>query len=385
MFDFFVTQPEQKFIHSQMEDGTLEKRYQELVVKHHIQSDAGQIKVLGHLQQLMNNITAQLELELEQQSIFNRLLSTPKKTTKSLYIFGDVGRGKSMLMDVFFDACPIDSKRRVHFHAFMQEVHEFMYQWRKKSEGDPLPALATKIKKESLLLCFDEFHVTDIADAMLLARLFTRLFKMGIVFVATSNQHPDDLYKNGLQRELFLPFITLLKQSTEILELVAKEDYRLSHLKAMKTTFYSESKGGNDFLQQSFNELTNGGNTEVRTLKVKGREIIFSRVHGDILLSSFDELCGKALGPADYLAIADEFSTILMAGIPRLSIEIRDQIRRFVTLIDALYEYNVKLICTSVLPVEQLSIEDKNFDFKRTRSRLSEMQSEKYLQRKHLG
>ena len=226
--------------------------------------------------------------------------------------------------------------------------------------------------------------MTDIADAMLLSRLFTRLFKLGVFFVATSNQHPDDLYKNGLQRELFLPFIELLKQSSDILELVAKEDYRLSHLKAMKTTFFSESEGGHVFLQQSFNELTNDGSIELRSLKVKGRELNFETVHGDILLTSFDELCGKALGPADYLAIANEFNTILIAEIPRLSAEIRDQSRRFVTLIDALYEHNVKLICTAAVPVEQLTIKDNTFDFKRTRSRLIEMQSDRYIHRQHL-
>ncbi|MCK5479007.1 MAG: cell division protein ZapE, partial [Methylococcales bacterium] len=175
------------------------------------------------------------------------------------------------------------------------------------------------------------------------------------------------------------------KQSADILELVAKEDYRLSHFKAMKTTFYSEPEGGYDFLQQSFNELTNDGSRETRKLLVKGRELNFQTVHGDILLTSFNEICGRPLGPADYLAIASEFSTILIADIPSLSIEIRDQVRRFVTLIDALYEQSVKLICTSVAPPEQLYLEMGDFNFKRTRSRLIEMQSERYLQRKHLG
>ncbi|MCK5188947.1 MAG: AFG1 family ATPase, partial [Methylococcales bacterium] len=319
------------------------------------------------------------------QQVFSRLLTSSEKSAKSVYIFGDVGRGKSMLMDVFFEACPIDSKRRVHFHAFMQEVHEYMHHWRGKYEGDPLPSLAVNIRQSALLFCFDEFHVTDIADAMLLSRLFTRLFNLGVVVVATSNQHPDDLYKNGLQRELFLPFIALLTQSADILELVAKEDYRLSHFKAMKTTFYSEPEGGYDFLQQSFNELTNDGSRETRKLLVKGRELNFQTVHGDILLTSFNEICGRPLGPADYLAIASEFSTILIADIPSLSIDIRDQVRRFVTLIDALYEQSVKLICTSVAPPEQLYLEMGDFNFKRTRSRLIEMQSERYLQRKHLG
>jgi len=267
----------------------------------------------------------------------------------------------------------------------MLEVHNYMHLWRATNQGDSLPSLATKIKQESMLLCFDEFHVTDIADAMLLSRLFTRLFQLGVIFVATSNQHPDNLYKNGLQRELFLPFIALLKQSADILELDGKEDFRLSHFKAMKTTFYSEPDGAEDFLLHSFNELTNDGKIETRILKIKGRELTFTTVHSDILMTSFSELCGKDLGPIDFLAIVSEFSTILIAGIPLLSSEIRNQARRFVTLIDAIYEHNVKLICTATVPAEQLSIEDSSFDFKRTRSRLIEMQSEKYLQRKHLS
>ncbi|MCK5479008.1 MAG: cell division protein ZapE, partial [Methylococcales bacterium] len=158
MFDFLLKQPEQNFNHSQLTGDLLEKCYQELVVKHHIQSDAGQIKVLGHLQQLLDNISEQIELE--KQPVFSRLLASPQKTAKSLYIFGDVGRGKSMLMDVFFEACTIESKRRVHFHAFMQEVHEYLHHWRGKYEGDPLPSLAVNIRQSALLFCFDEFHVT---------------------------------------------------------------------------------------------------------------------------------------------------------------------------------------------------------------------------------
>ena len=381
MFKFLS--PSEQIIHSQIDSQLLEKSYQELVLNHHLQSDNEQLKVLNHLQQLLNSIANQADQE--KQSVISRLISTPHKNSKSLYIFGDVGRGKSMLMDLFFEACPIRSKRRVHFHAFMQEVHDYMHRWRMTHEGDSLPFLATKIRKETLLLCFDEFHVTDIADAMLLSRLFTRLFKLGVIFVATSNQHPDDLYKDGLQRQLFLPFIALLKQSADILELDAKEDYRLSHFKSMKTTFYSEPDGAEDFLQQSFNELTNDGKIETKVLKIKGRELKFSTVHSDILMTSFEELCGKDLGPVDFLAIVSEFSTILLAGIPQLSSEIRNQVRRFVTLIDAIYEHNVKLICTATVPAEQLTIKDSSFDFKRTRSRLIEMQSEKYLQRKHLA
>jgi len=260
-----------------------------------------------------------------------------------------------------------------------------MHHWRAKYTGDPLPSLAVKIRQSSLLLCFDEFQVTDIADAMLLARLFTRLINQGVVFVATSNQHPDDLYKNGLQRDLFLPFIEQLKQSSEILELVAKEDYRLLHFKSMGATFHlGNNAEGLEFLQQRFDELTNDGCMETRVLHIKARVLEFAKAHGDILFSSFTELCGRTLGPADYLVVASEFSTILIADIPVLSKENKDQARRFVTLIDTLYEKNVKLICTIAQPIEQIDFKDRDFDFKRTRSRLIEMQSEKYFQRKHL-
>lgn len=378
MFDFLLKQAIQKPQHSELYNDSLEKRYQELVVRHHIDSDAAQIQVLGHLQHLLDNISEQADKK--NQLIFNQLLPSAK-TTKSLYIFGDVGRGKTMLMDVFYQACPIKLKRRVHFHTFMQEVHEYIHQSRKDKKKNPLKFLAKSIRKTSLLLCFDEFHVTDIADAMLLSRLFTELINQGVVFVATSNQHPDDLYKNGLQRALFLPFITLLKESSEVLELVAKEDYRLLHFKSMKTVFYvGNDKEGQNFLEQRFNELTNNGSIESRTLLVKSRTVKFSKVHGDILFSSFGELCGRALGPADYLAIADEFNAVLIANIPILDMENRDQARRFVTLIDALYENNVKLICTLEQALESFDFKDKDFDFRRTRSRLIEMQSERYFQ-----
>jgi Predicted ATPase len=183
--------------------GLLLKCYQQLIDEGHIQKDLQQIQIIHRLQQLIADILEQIEWN--KQSAVVRWVSADRKAVKGVYIFGDVGRGKSMLMDLFFDTCPIKSKRRVHFHAFMQEIHDYMHQWRSMNEGDPLPALAEKITASERLLCFDEFHVTDIADAMLLARLFTRLFEQGVIVVATSNQHPDDLYKNGLQRELFLP------------------------------------------------------------------------------------------------------------------------------------------------------------------------------------
>lgn len=376
------TNPDQAFKHSSIKANTLKKHYQELVVQRHIENDQAQIEVLGHLQQLLTYITEQTA-QPKNKVPFKKFFSQKTFHNKSLYIFGDVGRGKSMLMEVFFENCPIKQKRRIHFHNFMLEVHEFVYQWRKKHDSDPLIAFAKHLRASTWLLCFDEFNVTDIADAMILTRLFEHLFAQGLVFVATSNYHPDDLYKGGLQRVLFLPFIKHLKQAADILELVAKEDYRLAHFKALKQTFYiGLGDDGDKFLQQSFAELTNSATTEGCILHVQRRQVPFNAAHGDILYSSFAELCNRALGSADYIEIAKVFNTVFIADIPQLSIECRDQAQRFVTLIDALYEGNVKLICSSAVAIDALYIDDGVFEFRRTRSRLMEMQSADYMQRR---
>ncbi|WP_231383534.1 cell division protein ZapE [Methylobacter luteus] len=356
----------------------MEKHYRELVVKRHIQNDDAQVEVLGHLQQLLDTISE--KADYDSKLTLGKLLSAKPEQGRSLYIFGDVGRGKSMLMDFFFQACPIKHKRRIHFHVFMQEIHHFIHQWRQSNSGDPIPALARHIRKSTLLLCFDEFNVSDIADAMILARLFQQLFEKGVIMVATSNYHPDALYKDGLQRELFLPFIALLKQSAEILELVAKADYRLTHLKALSTTFHASlGEAGDEFLRQSYKNLTNGVATESVVLQVQGRHVHFEAAHDDILFTSFKELCSRALGAADYLTIAREFNTLLLADIPKFSLENKDEAQRFVVLIDVLYEHNVKLICTAAAPADQLYTDEEPFEFKRTQSRLVEMQSERYL------
>jgi cell division protein ZapE len=356
----------------------LEKRYHELVVKHHLHNDLAQVEVLGHLQQLLNQIEKQSPLRKLQLPSFRRKTNSDGK---SLYIFGDVGRGKSMLMEFFFQACPIERKRRVHFSVFMLEVHDFVHHWRQQHSSDPFAAYAKHIRSTTWLLCFDEFNVTDIADAMILTRLFEHLFAQGLIFVATSIYHPDDLYQNGLQRALFLPFIKQLKQASTVLELVAKEDYRLAHFKALNQTFYiGLNKQADDFIQKTFAALTNHAETEATTLYLQGRDVHFKAAHGDILYSSFAELCDRALGAADYIKIAELFNTVFIAHIPQLSKENRDQARRFVTLIDALYEQKVKIICTAAVPAHQLYLEDGVFEFKRTQSRLMEMQTDKYIQ-----
>ena len=361
----------------------LKKRYKNQVAQGHIQYELAQIIALQHLQTLLDDLLA--VVEYDQKSPLNKLFLARPSPCQSLYLFGNVGRGKSMLMDLFFDACPIGQKRRVHFHAFMQEVHAFMHQWRQQNDTDAVAALAKHIRQSERLLCFDEFHVSDIADAMILMRLFSKLFDSGLVVVITSNFHPDELYKDGLQRELFLPFIGLLQQKANVIELVAKQDYRLSHLHALKTTYYYPlDELAAKFVRQSYNELTNFAPLKSGVLEVLGRQVVLSGVHGNVALSTFAELCMQPLGPADYLEIGTRFNIVILADIPKLTREKRNEAKRFVTLIDELYEHKVKLICSAEVPAQELYPEGEgSFEFERTVSRLIDMQSESYWHTEH--
>lgn len=368
---------------SQAETGLLEKQYNDLAAQGRIQYEPAQITALNRLQNLLDNLLK--NVEYEKKSTLHKLFSPKPANFKSLYIFGNVGRGKSMLMDLFYEACPISQKRRVHFHAFMLEVHAFIHQWRRQHNTDAISALAKHIRESELLLCFDEFHVTDIADAMILVRLFNRLFDLGIVVVITSNCHPNELYHDGLQRDLFLPFVGLLKQKADVIELVAEQDYRLSHLHALKTTYYYPLDGlSAAFIRQSYDELTNFAPLKPGILEVLGRKVVLSAVHGNVALTSFEELCMHALGPADYLEIGRRFDIVILAGIPKMTNEKCNEAKRFVTLIDALYEHKVKLICTAEVPAQELYVNGEGaFEFERTVSRLIEMQSEDYLRIEH--
>jgi len=368
---------------SQDNPGLLEKQYNGLVAQGHIQHESMQITALHHLQTLLDNLLA--TVEYEQKSTLLKFILPRPANFQSLYIFGNVGRGKSMLMDLFFEACPIRQKRRVHFHAFMLEVHAFIHQWRRKNNTDAISALAKHIRESELLLCFDEFHVSDIADAMILVRLFRRLFELDIVVVITSNCHPNELYHDGLQRELFLPFVGLLQEKAKVIELVANRDYRLSHLHALKNTYYYPlDEQAANFIRQSYNELTNFAPLKPGVVEVLGRKVALSAVHGNVALTSFDELCMHALGPADYLEIGNRFDIVILADIPKLTIEKCNEAKRFVTLIDALYEHKVKLICTAEVSAQELYTSGEgSFEFERTVSRLIDMQSESYLHIEH--
>ena len=309
---------------------------------------------------------------------------------QGLYLFGGVGRGKSMLMDLFFAAAPVERKRRVHFHAFMLEVHERLHRWRAKDVAerggkDPIPPLAMKIADEAWLLCFDEFQVTNIADAMILGRLFGAVLERGVVVVATSNTAPGDLYAGGLQRELFLPAIRMLEERLDLLELDGDVDHRRARIKGM--TVYHQPLGAvaTAALDAAFARLTDGAAGAPATLRVQDRAFTLPRAAHGVARASFAELCERAVGAADYLALATHFHTLVLDDVPALGAERRNEARRFLTLIDALYEHRAKLICSAAASPDALHPAGGHAaEFRRTASRLIEMQSADYLATPHL-
>jgi cell division protein ZapE len=297
-----------------------------------------------------------------------------------LYLCGPVGRGKSMLMDLFFAAVPGRRKRRVHFHAFMLEVHDRIEQERREKTREPIAKVAAEIAAEAALLCFDEFQVDNIADAMILARLFTALFDAGIVVVATSNRAPDELYQHGLHRDRFLPFIELFKQKLYVLELDSGRDYRLARLRGQKVYHYPLGETAHRALEQAFADMTDDMPGDSASLTVKGRLLAVPRSARSVAWFGFADLCAQPLGAADYLAIVERFAAVIIEGIPRLGREQRNEARRFNILIDTLYEARTLLIASAETPPEEIyRAGDGTFEFQRTVSRLIEMQSQDYI------
>jgi cell division protein ZapE len=298
---------------------------------------------------------------------------------KGLYIHGRVGRGKSMLMDAFFSTLSGEKKKRVHFFAFMADVHARIHA-RRAEKGDPIGPVAQDIASETTVLCFDEFHVVDIADAMILGRLFAALFAAGVVVVATSNRAPDRLYEGGLQRERFLPFIALLKERLDIIELDGPRDYRLARFKGRQVYFTPPNAKSEHALAQAFGDLTDNAPPARDTVTVLGREIEVPRAAKNVAWFRFDELCARPLGPNDYLALIARYHTFIVEGIPRLDAEHRNEAKRFNIFVDALYDAHGNIVCSAEAPPQDLYAEgDGAFEFQRTVSRLIEMQSDDYI------
>lgn len=305
------------------------------------------------------------------------------KSIQGLYLYGGVGRGKSMLMDVFYAASPVRAMR-VHFHEFMSRVQDRLNTARKRKDvSNPIFPVAKQFASEAKLICFDEFQVTQIADAMILAGLFEELFRRGVTVVATSNRHPDELYKDGLNRHLFLPFIELLKAQNEVFELASERDYRLERL--TEAPVWYATREGTAPLDRAFERLTLGATPQSCMLTVKGRKVPVSREAAGVARFTFDELCAQPLWAEDYRAIAAMFHTILLEDIPVLSPAKRNEAARFVALIDTFYEAKVKLVASAAAEPEQLyPTGDGSFEFQRTVSRLHEMRSTEYMAEAHI-
>ena len=307
-------------------------------------------------------------------------------TPRGLYIYGAVGRGKSMLMDLFHDAVAIERKRRVHFQVLMREVHETLHRWRREAREsrDPLARLADTMAADLTLLCLDEMEIRDIADAMIVAGLFERLMAAGVVVVTTSNRSPADLYKDGLQREKFLPFIALLEERLDLLKLDAAQDYRTGRLQGRPV--YYQPLGGDSTraLEALFRDLLDGTEPAPDVVRVHGRAVPVPSAGNGVAWFGFDDLCGRPLGSADYQEIASLYDVVMVPDIPRLTPADRDRARRFVLLVDALYEHATALICGADAPPQGLYVEGEGrFEFERTVSRLTEMQAADYLGRPH--
>ena len=325
--------------------------------------------------------------------LFAAARKTPE-TPKGLYIFGDVGRGKTMLMDLFFVVVPLRRKRRVHFHAFMGDVHARIHAWRQAKKrhavkgDDPIAPVAAALAADATLLCFDEFAVTDVADAMIIGRLFTALFGAGVTVVATSNVAPADLYKDGLNRALFLPFIALLETRMEIVRLDAAQDFRLTKLTHAGTWFVPADALAGAALDAIFLDLTGARAGRPTAVPLLGRTLRVPQAAEGVARFAFADLCEQALGAADFLAIAQAFHTVIIDGIRVIGADERNVAKRFITAIDTFYDAGVKLIASAATQPPGLYKADEGrevFEFQRTVSRLIEMRSDSYLALPHRG
>ncbi|MDQ1196909.1 cell division protein ZapE [Agrobacterium sp. SORGH_AS 787] len=354
-----------------------------------LKADAAQLGVAAHLDRILSDL--KLRKPAKKKSALGWMFARKAASSpavKGLYVHGSVGRGKTMLMDMFFQMAPVEKKRRCHFHEFMADVHNRVHAHRQKlkngetKQADPIPPVAAQLLAEAELLCFDEFTVTDIADAMILARLFTELFANGCTLVTTSNVVPDNLYKDGLNRGLFLPFIDLLKENVEVVSLDSPIDYRMEKVKSLPVYVTPLDGAADQAMDMAWHHLTAGQSVGPVEIEMKGRSILVPRAAGRVARFTFRDLCEKPLGASDFLAIADRFDTVFIDHIPMLSADRRNETKRFIILIDALYDHTVRLFASAAAMPEELLGTRKGtegFEFDRTASRLFEMRSADYL------
>jgi len=350
---------------------TLTEIYNARVKTGELHSDPVQLQALELFQALVST-----QKQAPTKTGFSRLFQRKcDPVEKGIYIYGGVGRGKSMLMDLFFDAAQTSHKRRVHFHAFLQEIHEGMHKARLDGVKDALEPVANRVIEQACLLCFDEMQITDITDAMIVGRLFEKLFAAGVVIVTTSNRQPDDLYKDGLNRQLFLPFIGLIKDRMTVYNLASENDHRQNRLQGHRSYFSPLNEASEMAIRRVWSDLV-GRAPKPLVLTRKLREIILPAFHGGVAMASFSDLCGQPLGPGDFLMIAENIRVLILKDVPRLTKAHQNEAKRFVTLIDALYEAKVKLVMSAAAQPEQLYQTGRGaFEFERTASRLREMQS----------
>jgi len=357
--------------------------YEQLVGLGEIDRDPAQVEVLKHLDRLCDDLAALPSRKAGLGWLFGRKPRMPK----GLYLWGSVGRGKTMLMDLMLESAPVHQKRRMHFQSFMADIHQRIHDYRARikqgdtKDSDPIPPVARAISDEVTLLCLDEFSVTDIADAMILARLFKSLFEDGLVLVTTSNIEPARLYENGLNRALFLPFIEILMSFTVTVELDAPHDYRLDKAVGLQSYFSPDDERSTQALNVCFDMMTQGIDVNSISLDVLGHEVIVPQSSNGIARFHYADLCQKALGANDFITIGEYFHTVFIDHVPIISSENHNEAKRFIALIDALYDRSVKLYMTAAARPEFLYRADEGreaFEFDRTISRLIEMQSELY-------
>jgi cell division protein ZapE len=368
-------------------------QYQALVSSGAIEPDAAQAEVADAFADLERRLAGYKPVR--KQGLLGRLFADKDEPPpRGLYVHGDVGRGKTMLMDLFFQTCPVAHKRRAHFHEFMAEVHERIYAYRQNiargelgnGNGDVIALTANAIFDEAWLLCFDEFHVTDIADAMILGRLFAKLFELGTVVVATSNVAPEDLYKGGLNRALFLPFIAQISEHMDVMRLDARTDFRLEKLVGVKMWLVPADRDADAALDQAWARMTGNAKCRPRDISIKGRVLHVPCSADGVARFSFADLCERPLAASDYLRLAHDYHTILVDRIPAMDYPDRNAAKRFIVLIDTLYDNAVKLMASAEadpLSLYVASEGDEANEFKRTASRLIEMSSESYLALPH--